>query len=77
MKAKDFREMTPDDLKKEIDTIHKSLFDLRFKKVTDVVENPAEFKRLRRDLARAKTILREKELARPKRDEKSADAAKA
>ena len=77
MKAKDFREMTPDDLKKEIDGITKALFDLRFKKVTDVVENPAEFKRLRRDLARVKTILREKELARPARDEKPADATQA
>ena len=77
MKAKEFRDMSPDDLKKEVDGITKALFDLRFKKVTDVVENPAEFKRLRRDLARAKTILREKDLARPKREEKPAEPAKA
>ena len=64
MNAKEYREMTPDDLKKEIDGLIKSLFDLRFKKVTDVVENPAEFRKLRKELARAKTVLREKELSR-------------
>ena len=48
MNAKEYREMTPDDLKKEIDGLIKSLFDLRFKKVTDVVENPAEFRKLRK-----------------------------
>lgn len=63
MKAKEYRDMTAEDLKKEIEALTKTQFDLRFKKVTDVVENPAEFKKLRRDRARAKTILREKELA--------------
>ena len=65
VKTKEYRDMTPEDLKKEIEGITKSLFDLRFKKVTDVVENPAEFRKLRRELARVKTIIREKELARP------------
>jgi large subunit ribosomal protein L29 len=63
VKSKALRDLTVEDLKKEIDAVTKSLFDLRFKKVTDVVENPAEFRKLRRDLARAKTILREKERA--------------
>lgn len=62
MRPKEYRDMTQDDLKKEIDSLTKSLFDLRFKKVTDVVENPAEFRKLRKELARAKTILHQKEL---------------
>jgi large subunit ribosomal protein L29 len=63
MKAEEYRQMTPEDLKKEIDALSKSLFDLRFKKVTETVENPAEFRKLRRTLARVRTILRQKERA--------------
>ena len=73
MKAKEYRDMTADDLKKEIDGITKSLFDLRFKKVTDVVENPAEFRKLRKELARAKTVLCEKEFSRSKLEAKPSD----
>lgn len=66
MKAKDYRDMTPEDLHREIEAHVKSLFNLRFRKVTDVVENPAEFRKIKKDIARAKTILREKELAAAK-----------
>ncbi len=59
--AKDLREKTDDDLKKELENLVHGLFNLRFRKVTDVVENPAEFRKHRRDIARIKTILRERE----------------
>jgi large subunit ribosomal protein L29 len=61
-KAKDLREKTDDELKKELENLVEGQFKLRFRKVTDVVENPAEFKKTRREIARIKTILREREL---------------
>ena len=60
MKAKDLRDKTDDELLREVDTLRDSLFKLRFRKVTDVVENPSEFRRHRRDIARILTILGER-----------------
>lgn len=54
--------MTDEDLQKEIDSLVKGLFNLRFRSVTDVVEDPAAFRQHRRDIARIKTILRERQL---------------
>jgi large subunit ribosomal protein L29 len=62
MKTKELRELTSEELQKELDTLVKGLFNLRFRKVTDVVENPAALKQHRKDIARIKTILREREL---------------
>ena len=57
-----YKEMADDELKKKLDELVKGLFHLRFLKVTDVVENPAQFKKDRRNIARIKTVLREREL---------------
>ncbi|OHB75882.1 MAG: 50S ribosomal protein L29 [Planctomycetes bacterium RBG_16_59_8] len=62
MKAKEYRKMASEELNKEVDTITKGLFNLRFRKVTDVVENPAAFKQQKKEIARIKTILREREI---------------
>ncbi len=61
-KGKNFAEMPNDELLKELDTLVQGLFKLRFRKVTDVVENPSAFKQHRRDIARIKTLLRAREL---------------
>jgi large subunit ribosomal protein L29 len=61
-KGKDYHEMPEDELRKELDTLVKGLFNLRFRKVTDVVENPAAFKQHRREIARIKTELRAREI---------------
>lgn len=66
MKTKDLRPMTEEELHKELDTLTKGLFNLRFRKVTDVVENPASFKEHRRDIARIKTLLRERAIEKEK-----------
>lgn len=60
MKAAEYRQMTEEELRRAIDELRQKQFQLRARKVTDVVENPAEFRRLRRDVARVLTILREK-----------------
>jgi len=64
MKAKELREKTDEELRQELDKLREGLFKLRFRKVTDVVENPSEFRRLRRDRARVLTLLRERQLRR-------------
>ncbi len=69
-KVKRFEELRgkPDDeLRKELDTLVKGLFNLRFRKVTDVVENPAAFRKHRVEIAQIKTILRERELKTAKK----------
>ncbi len=66
-KGKNYAEMPDEELRKELDNLVKGLFNLRFRKVTDVVENPAEFKKHRRDIARIKTILRDREIKAAKK----------
>jgi len=66
-KGKNYGEMPDDELRKELDNLVKGLFNLRFRKVTDVVENPAAFKQHRREIARIKTVLRARELKAAKK----------
>jgi large subunit ribosomal protein L29 len=61
-KKENYKEMADDELKKKLDELVKGLFNLRFRKVTDVVENPAQFKKDRRNIARIKTVMRQREL---------------
>jgi large subunit ribosomal protein L29 len=61
-KKENYKDMAEDELHKKLDDLVKGLFNLRFRKVTDVVENPAQFKKDRRNIARIKTVLREREL---------------
>lgn len=66
MKALELRKMADEELQKELDTLTKGLFNLRFRKVTDVVENPAAFKQHKKDIARIKTIITEREIQKRK-----------
>ncbi len=61
-KKENYQELTDEDLKKKLEDLVKGLFNLRFRKVTDVVENPAQFKKDRRNIARIKTVMRAREL---------------
>jgi large subunit ribosomal protein L29 len=62
MKAKEMRDMPNDELGEQITTLRKDLFGLRFANATGELENTAGVGRARRDLARALTVLREREL---------------
>ncbi len=66
-KGKNYHEMPDEELHKELDTLVKGLFNLRFRKVTDVVENPAAFRQHRREIARIKTVLRAREIKTSKK----------
>ena len=64
MELKKMRELTEVELNTELDKMKKELFNLRFQHVTGQLENPVQMRELKRDIARVKTIIREKELAK-------------
>jgi large subunit ribosomal protein L29 len=63
MKAKEIRDMPNDELVEQIVTLRKNLFGLRFANATGELEDTAGVGRSKRDLARALTIARERNLA--------------
>ena len=64
MELKKMREMTEVELNTELGKMKKELFNLRFQHVTGQLENPVQMRELKRDIARVKTIIREKEMAK-------------
>ena len=64
MELKKMREMTEVELNTELDKMKKELFNLRFQHVTGQLENPVKLRETKRDIARVKTVIREKELAK-------------
>lgn len=62
-KASELREMSADQLKFSLKEAQKDLFELRFQSATEKLDAPSRLKQYRREIARIKTILREKELA--------------
>jgi len=63
MNASDVRTKTADELKQQLLNLKKEQFNLRFQGATQQLENTAHVRRVRRDIARVKTILREKSVA--------------
>ena len=63
MKASDVRNKSADQLKDELIKLKKEQFNLRFQSATGQLEKTARAKEVRRDIARVKTILREKAVA--------------
>ena len=62
MELKKMREMSEVELNAELVKMKKDLFNLRFQHVTGQLENPIKMRDTKRDLARVKTIIREKQL---------------
>lgn len=62
MDAKELRDMPDDELAETVGTLRKDLFGLRFANATGELENTAGIGRAKRDLARALTVTREREL---------------
>jgi large subunit ribosomal protein L29 len=63
MKASKLRDMTTDELLREVEQLRRSLFNLRLQQATGQLEKPHKLGEARRDLARANTILRQREQA--------------
>jgi large subunit ribosomal protein L29 len=61
MNAKEMRDMEPSELAKQIATLRKEVFGLRFANATGELDDTAGIGRAKRDLARALTVAREQE----------------
>nr|WP_044199249.1 50S ribosomal protein L29 [Oscillochloris trichoides] len=62
MKASELRNLDNEKLRAQLKSFDEELFNLRFQQVTGRLSNTARFTQVRRDVARIKTILREREL---------------
>lgn len=62
MKTHDMREMTLDELRSHHDQLIDQLVNLRVKLAMRQIDNPLQVKNIRREVARAKTVMREKQL---------------
>jgi large subunit ribosomal protein L29 len=62
VRPEDIRELTEDEILARIEEVQEEIFRLRFRGATQQLENPKLLQTLRRDVARMKTILREREL---------------
>ncbi|MBF7083501.1 50S ribosomal protein L29 [Desulfallas sp. Bu1-1] len=62
MKASELREMTDQELIKKLADAKDELFRLRFQLATGQLDNPMRIKEVRRNIARVKTIIREREI---------------
>ena len=60
MKASELRSLTADELVRKSREMRDELFNARIKKTTGQLENTAKLRTLRRDIARAETILQER-----------------
>ena len=62
MKVQELREMTEEELTNKVKELNNELFNLKFQAATGQIENPMSIRSVRREIARIKTILKEKEL---------------
>ncbi|MFD0872483.1 50S ribosomal protein L29 [Chlamydia abortus] len=62
MKASEFRNLTTEEIERKISGFKEELFNLRFQLATGQLDNPSQIRKVRKEIARAKTILREREL---------------
>ncbi|MCR8636298.1 MULTISPECIES: 50S ribosomal protein L29 [Paenibacillus] len=62
MKASEFRNLTTAEIEQKISGFKEQLFSLRFQLATGQLDNPVQIREVRKEIARAKTVLREREL---------------
>jgi large subunit ribosomal protein L29 len=61
MRSDEMREMTEDELRRRVAELEEERFRLRFRSATEPLEDPLRLRVIRKDLARLKTILRERQ----------------
>ena len=61
MKAKELKNLSVEELTAKLDGLKKDLFMLRMQQATNQLENPMQLAAVKKDIARVKTIIREKE----------------
>ena len=62
MKAGEIRELSSDEVRQRLRESTEELFNLRFQHATDQLENAMRLRDVKKDIARMKTVLREREL---------------
>jgi large subunit ribosomal protein L29 len=62
MKSTELVKLTTEEMIKKIESNKEELFNLRFEQATGNLEKPSRIKELRKEIARMKTIIREREL---------------
>ena len=62
MKANDIRKKTNEELALELNALKSELFKFRFQYATNQLENPMKMKGVKKDIARVKTIIKEREM---------------
>ncbi len=63
VKAVKLRELTDEELNKKVRDYKEELFNLRFQLATGQLDNPMRIRDVRKNIARCKTVLREREIA--------------
>ena len=61
MRAEEIRELSPDEIKTRVAELEEERFRLRFRSATEQLENPLRLRTIRKDIARLKTVLTERE----------------
>ena len=67
MKINKIREMSSEDLEKELSELKSELFKLKFSLATNGLDNPMKIKAVKKDIARVNTILTERRIAESKK----------
>jgi large subunit ribosomal protein L29 len=62
LRSDEIREMSPDDIRARLTELEEERFRLGFRRATEPLEDPLRLRSIRKDIARLKTILREREL---------------
>ena len=63
LKSDEIRDMSDGDIHARVAQLEEERFRLKFRSATEPLENPLQLRTIRRDIARLKTILRERQLA--------------
>ena len=62
MKVSELREMSADEVKNRLEELHEEAFNLRFQHVSGQLTTPIRLREVRRDIAKAHTVLKEHEI---------------
>ena len=66
-KLKELRDRKIEDLQRDVVEKRKHLFDLRSQAVTEKLEDPSQLRKTKKDIARIKTVIRQRELEQAKK----------
>lgn len=64
MKAKKIKELTDEEIVRKVSSYKEELFNLRFQMATGQLDNPMRIRDVRKNIARCKTVLRQREISR-------------